>query len=552
MLKVRRMWNVPEETARVAKAAFPKGNPYLLLRDKLGVLFEDEAFAELFEWRGQPAESPGFLATVTILQFSEGLSDRQTVAAIAGRIDWKYVLGLELTESGIAHSVLSQFRSRLLAGEKEEYLLSRMLERLREGGWLKERGRQRTDSTHILAAIRMLNRTEMIGETMRNVLNDLASVAPEWVQAQVTPDWYELYGPRFESYRLPAKAKEREALQVRMGRDGVHLLQAIYAAAGMAWLWELPSVQILRQVWIQQFYLEGEQLFVRHRDSQGLPPNQHLIQSPYDPEARVRTKRNNTWTGYSLHVSETCDADRPALITQVTTTPATAGDATVLPTIQEDLADKELLPSTQIVDTGYCGTEQLIQSRLSHQIDLVGPLPINHSWQTKDPDAYELDAFRIDWDAEVVTCPQGKQSVGWHLRSTPSDTPVIRVSFSRRDCGPCPARTLCTKRKDGGARGLSFLPKARHELLQQARKRQQTDPFWELYRLRAGVESTFSQGVRTYDLRRSRYIGLAKTHLQHIATAAAMNLARLAAWLTDAPKASTRHSRFAALALNPA
>ncbi|HMB07718.1 MAG TPA: transposase, partial [Isosphaeraceae bacterium] len=171
---------VPEETARVAHAAFPKGNTYLRLRDELGPLYEDCDFAALFPRRRQPGLPPGLLAMVTLMQFLENLSDRQAADAVRARIDWKYALGLELTDPGFDFSVLSEFRARLVAGAAEQLLLDKMLECLRARGLVKARGQQRTDSTHVLAAIRVLNRLELVGETLRATLNQLATVAPEW------------------------------------------------------------------------------------------------------------------------------------------------------------------------------------------------------------------------------------------------------------------------------------------------------------------------------------------------------------------------------------
>src|ERR687896_2298226 len=182
---------VPEDTARVARAAFPKGNPYLILRDQLGVIFQDEDFTALFPVCGQPSLPPWRLALVTILQFRETLADRQAAEAVRARIDWKYLLGLELTDPGFDFSVLSEFRDRLLAGRAEALLLDKLLERCRTMGLLGARGQQRTDSTHVLAAIRVLNRLELVGETLRAALNELSSVAPEWLQSSVPLEWYE-------------------------------------------------------------------------------------------------------------------------------------------------------------------------------------------------------------------------------------------------------------------------------------------------------------------------------------------------------------------------
>src|SRR5215475_9825341 len=203
---------VPTETARVAQAAFPAGNVYMRMRDELGTLFDDKLFADVDAREGQPALHPWQLALVSVMQFAENLSDRQAADAVRARIDWKYALGLELSDEGFHYSALSEFRTRLVDGSLEQLLLDRLLERCRERGWLKVRGRQRTDSTHVLGAVRALNQLELVGETLRATLNVLATVAPEWLKEQVAPDWYERYGERIEDYRLPKEKTEREAL----------------------------------------------------------------------------------------------------------------------------------------------------------------------------------------------------------------------------------------------------------------------------------------------------------------------------------------------------
>jgi transposase len=220
----------------VARAAFPKGTPYLTLRDELETMYADSLFADLFPTCGQPAESPGRLALVAVLQFAENLSDRQAADAVRSRIDWKYLLGLALVGPGCDFSVLSEFRDRLLVGGVAQRLLDALLARFRERGLLRERGKQRTDSTHIQAAARNLNRLECVGETMRYALHSLAEMAPQWVQAQVPYEWYERYGPRFEQYRLPQTESERQHLALHIGQDGRRLLLWVYApdeAAGL-------------------------------------------------------------------------------------------------------------------------------------------------------------------------------------------------------------------------------------------------------------------------------------------------------------------------------
>jgi transposase len=227
---------VPEETCRVAQAAFPRGNIYMRMRDELGALYDNRLFISLFPARGRPAESPSRLALTTVMQCAEGLSDRQAADAVRSRIDSKYALSLELTDPGFDHTVLSEFRTRLVAGQAEQLLLETLLTQVRERGLLKVRGRQRTDSTHVLAAIRVLNRLELVGETLRHALNSLAVVAPDWLRAQTPPAWFERYGRRIENYRLPNTTAAREELATTIGVDGQQLLQAVDAATERPWL----------------------------------------------------------------------------------------------------------------------------------------------------------------------------------------------------------------------------------------------------------------------------------------------------------------------------
>src|SRR5215210_6059115 len=168
---------VPEETARVARAAFPKGNVYMRMYDELGMLYANHQFAALFPTRGQPAEAPARLALILVMQFAENLTDRQAADAVRSRIDWKYALGLDLTDPGFHYSVLSEFRQRLVAHDKARLLLDTLLDQCATKGLLDGKRKQRTDSTHVLAAIRSLTLIELVGETMRRVLNTIAQIA---------------------------------------------------------------------------------------------------------------------------------------------------------------------------------------------------------------------------------------------------------------------------------------------------------------------------------------------------------------------------------------
>ena len=536
---------VPEETARVARAILPQGNRYVLLRDELGTIYSDELFADVYPRLGQPAEQPWRLALVTVMQFMENYTDRQAAEAVRIRIDWKYVLSLELTDPGFDFSVLSEFRTRLLESEQGERLLSGLLEQCRARGWLKARGKQRTDSTHVLAAIRTINRLECAGETLRAALNDLAVVAPDWLRSQVPAEWHERYDSRIEEYRLPKEATKRQALAEQIGADGWHLLSAINGSLAPAWLREVPAVEVLRRVWVQQFSLSEDHLHWRADDN--IPPASLLISSPYDPEAHLSIKRSTVWTGYKVHVTETCDEETPHLLIHVETTPATTQDMEMTAEIHQALAGKHLLPSVHVVDTGYVDGPHLVSSREEHRIELLGPVTIDPSWQAKAGQGFDAASFAIDWEAKQATCPQGKLSRKWKPTHDRRDTQVIRVEFGKHDCLHCPCRSLCTTAPTN-PRQLTLRPPAQHAAIQAARLRQHTPEFKKRYAMRAGIEGTLSQGIRAFGLRQARYLGEAKTHLQHLITATAINVARLLDWLAEVPRCKTRTSRFAALA----
>ena len=539
---------VPEETARVARAAFPRGNNlYMRMRDALGTIFEDQQFAHLVSHTGQPAVSPYRLALVTIMQFAEGLSDQQAADAVRCRIDWNYALSLELTDPGFDSSVLCELRTRLLVGGAEHLLFETLLTVLRAQGLLKRRGRQRTDSTHVLAAVQALNRLELVGETMRAAFNSLAVVAPSWLRTVAPLDWFDRYGARCEEYRLPDAESARHALAMTIAADGFQLLEAVYDPHAPACLHTVPAVEVLRQVWIQQLYGPHRLAWRSHEDS---PPTAQVICSPYDIEARYGTKRDSTWIGYKVHVTETCDPDTPNLITDVTTTVATTLDVAITPSIQQSLADHDRLPSLQLMDAGYVDAEHMVTSSKEHQVALCGPAMPETSWHARTGTGYAASAFQIDWTRQQATCPQGAVSTGWKTGVDRNGNAVVKIAFAARTCAGCSVRSQCTRARIAG-RELTVRTEAAHTALQAARRQQVTAAFWQTYAARAGIEGTLSQGIRRCDLRHARYIGEAKTRLQHLLIATALNLIRAVNWLCETPRAATRVSRFAALAPLP-
>lgn len=533
---------IPSDTERVARAAFPKGSPIMRIRDELGMLFRDTDFALLFPNLGQLAISPSRLMLVTLFQYMEGLGDRQAADAVRRCIDWKYALALELTDPGFHFSLLQEVRDRLLLADQGRILLDHFLTICRDRGLVTARGQQRTDSTHVLAAIRSLNRLECLGETLAHTLHQLLWDAPAWARAIVPAAWWDCYGPRFDQFRLPDTLAEREALALAIGADGRQLVRWTQAETAPDSVRQHPAVLLVRRVWLQQFYAEEQPL--RLRIENDLPPAAVVIGSPYDPDARLSTKRDTTWNGYNVHLTESCEAGLPNLITDVQTTPATTPDVSMTQQIQAALAERELLPAEHYVDRGYPDAQHLVESE-RQGIELVGPVARDSSWQAQAGQGYDVSWFAIDWEAQQVSCPQGQLSRVWSASQDSYDNEVIHVQFERTICGACEQRSICTQAKSG-PRTLKLRPQPQHEALQAARNRQEPPEFKQRYQRRAGVEGTISQGVHGFDLRYARYRGLAKTALQHIFVALALNLARLLAWWDEQPKAQTRGSRFEA------
>lgn len=542
---------VPTETARVVKAAFPKGNVYVTLRDALGPLFSDLDFAGLFSPTGQPAVPPWQLALITVMQFRENLSDRQAADAVRSRLDWKYFLGLELTDSGFDFSVLSEFRQRLLDGQAEPLLLDRLLEHCRMLGLVKARGKQRTDSTRVLASTRDLNRLELVAESLRAALNELATLMPEWIQAVALDSWYKRYGKRIEETRLPEGTAARAAYAQTVGEDIFYLLTCLQESS-LAIEWhQLASLIALQLVWQRHYEIitddtSGVQQ-VRFKPKQALAKAAEGIESPYDLEARYRSRCGVDWTGYMVHLSKTCEDDACHVITQVMTTAATVHEAQCTQAIHQALVDQDLAPAEHFVDSAYVEAHVLVAAQ-TQGITMVGPARPDVSWQTRTAAAFDFTQFAVDWQQQRVTCPQGKQSISWSPLTGQSGHPVFKVRFSTLDCAACPARSQCTRAKPPAARSLLLMPQPQHEALRAARASHASVEGQQRYKRRAGIEGTLSQGVRAFGLRRTRYRGLAKTQLQNIAIAAAINLDRLANWLTGVSRAKTRVSRFAALA----
>ncbi len=577
-------WPEPDPQIAAAIAAKYRGKrprPLAVqVRDRLGQWLEDEAFAAAFGIRGRPGWSPSRLALVTVLQRAEDLTDRLAAEAVRTRIDWQYLLGLPLDDPGFDHSILSEFRGKVADAGLEQVALDALLARLAADGLIKAGGKQRTDSTHVVAAVAALNRLELAGESVRAALEALTAAHPAWLEQRIcVPDFARRYGTPMTSWRPPVSQARRDELAIAYARDGYALLEAVYDSSAPAWLRELPAVDVLRRVLVQNYTRtitkDGREV-IRRREKEpegdGLPHGHARIASPYDTDARWGVKREEFWLGYKLHITETCDDPPPCscrpdpaaqhdcggqdhdkgcaqlvfpnLITHVATTDATVTDNQMTTAIHGELAGKDLAPGRHYLDSGYLSAALVVSALATWGIALIGPLLADTSAQARAGHGYARADFTINYDSKTVTCPQGKTAASWTPCAQRGKDAIV-ATFSASDCGPCPARPQCTT---GRRRQLSLLPRDLAEAQAAARTAETTIPFQADYARRAGVEGTMHQAA-SHGARRARYRGLPQTRLDHVYMACALNLLRLEAFWTGTPLDRRRTSHLARLEL---
>jgi hypothetical protein len=396
---------------------------------------------------------------------------------VACRIDWKYALGMELTEPGFDHSVLSEFRDRLAEGDRADRLLAVMVDRLAEAGLVRARGRQRTDSTHVLAAVRRLSRVELVAETMRTALEALANLDEVWLAAVMSKDWAERYGRSARHERQPAGAAAMRQYVEQVGADGIASQQAVYGSTAPAVTSGVAAVEVLRQVWVQQYwYDEAGQLrwreaklsrarksregTTRRRSSSTaadddaeparVPWSRVEVVSPHDPQARFSHKPGKVeWVGYKDHQTETCDAERPNVIVHVVTTPAPEQDVGVVDTIHAALVGQRIAPAEHLLDSGYVTPETVHRASSTHGITIVGP--VREDPRAAERPGFAKEDFHIDWRAETVTCPQG--TVGPHRGN-------LRWQTANRDCRCCSAARTAAPAPSGSNAPATLTAKA--------------------------------------------------------------------------------------------
>jgi transposase len=533
-LRERDLSTMPADTAALGSWILAEDDPYRVIGEQLADLVADGEFAALYEPTGRAAVWPSVLALVTIFQFLENLPDREAARAVGVRLDWKYALHLPLAYRGFDFSCLSYFRRRLVEHDASRLVFETVLDRVRALGFLKKRGKQRTDALAVIGAVRELSQLELVWEALRLALRALGQAAPDWIEQAVPTAYRTQYLERRSEYRL--SAEERQAELVRVGQDAAWLLDQL-AAADSTVLPRLAEVETLAAIWQQRYErVEGQ---VRWRTT--TVDATELIVTPHDPGVRIGQKRGHVWWGDKVHVTETIaeppdpDAPGPAdpadqvrFITDVTTSPAPSGDGQALEQIREHLTERDLLPGEQVVDSGYVSGKHLAESEAAG-VDLIGPPLADTS-----PNGFKLADFEIDRDARRAVCPAGQVATKWAVRTERDGSRSVQIRFPAEVCAACPLRPQCTT----GAGGRNLSLSEPYERLVARRAEAQTPAFRAKLKARAGIEATLSELVRTHGLRRHRYRGDAKRHLEHLLKAAACNLKRLARALSARQQAA--------------
>jgi len=504
---------IPAETRRVVEPLLKAGNLYRLVGQEAEHLVDEARLAQLYDTEGRPGVNPVILALVTVFQYVEKLPDRQAADMSALRLDWKYALRQELSWGGFHYSDLCNFRKRLLREGQIQVVFEGVVSYLRERGYLKGRGQQRTDATHVLGNVARLSRLEVVWETLRLAVSALVSADAPWTLRWLPASYVESYSQRRMDYRLSTEEVQQQLRQA--GQEGYWLLDQV-EAHGDEVLRQLPEITLLRRVLDEQFERPDDGSAHPRPDGDCTGD---VISSPHDPEVRYGSKGKIEWRGYKLQVTETAEETQAVqFITDVTVTSTLETDNRSLAAIQDRLAQRDLAPARQYVDQGYTSGATLEASQ-RRGIDLRGYIPDD----THKPAGFRLGDFVLDLAAHTATCPAGRAARAFKPVCRATGSVVYRVTFGA-GCRACPHFGICTTNQRG--RTLDLSP---YHATIQARRQLAADPAFQVeMHARAAIEGTLSELVRAHGARRARYRGRSKALLQAYFTAAATNLKRLA------------------------
>jgi transposase len=505
-------------------------SPYRLFHDRVLPMLE-QARGELEKLyctsNGRPSIEPVVMAGATLLQFMEKSPDRQAVRQLRMNLGWKYALGLDVRYAGFDPSSLVNFRQRLVEAGKVKLLFDQVLQTLQEAGLVKTRGKQRLDSTHIVANVATMSRLEVVRETLRLVLEELARAS----RGEALPGWTQLQARYCDSeVAWHRQSKEQLAAAFRQaGADALAVLEAVrqqpdrFAAT--------DKTRLLERVFAEQFEVAAGKLQVRPREESA------TVKNPHDPDAQWAAKdlaRRKHWTGYKAQVMETVpqteeprDKGEPTeqFLTDVVTTEATASELEGLKQVERSQqASGQPMPTELYVDAAYVTGDTLFEAQQQER-ELIGP-------PRPSPDRkgiLKAEDFQVDLANRRATCPAGRVSTQCSRKADRYHGREVYEFEWGAQCDNCAMQRRCT-RSHTGRRELCV--GEHHDLLQERRHLAQTEAFKLRMRSRNAIEGTISELARL-GMRRTRYRGLLKTRLANYLYGAAVNIRRwlrLLAW----------------------
>ena len=582
MLKPQKLEPIPEETLKVGQEILEPENLMRKIGEQYGELVKDEDFLSMYPKIGQPALSPALLALVSILQAQEHLSDRMAVRMVVTRIDWKYALHLPLCYKGFDASVLSEFRDRLISNKAERVIFDKVLEKMKAEDLLKGRAVQRTDSLMILSAVRKLNRLELVMETMRLALEEIAKEDIKFFQANIEKTWIETYAQRACSERIikesGAKAEtETQRLLVETGKNGFELIKILEQSETE--LQNLEKVVLLKKVWSQQYQIKEniisttelaelaepaepakilngdskkkeqtakeKDIELTTSESRAKAKIKEMIESPHDEETRYTQKKGKEYRGYKLQLTEVASEEEVAIITDVEIVSASEYDGESLPNIHERLKEREILPETHLVDTGYVSGDAIVESR-ERGVELLGLIASNTTMTARENEGFSVENFQIDFENKQAICPNGNKQRAFSETVDGRGRKVFQILWNKEICQSCPFKDKCIQ---GKKLGRTIKISRNYKVIQQRRIEQKTDDFHNRYRRRAGVEATFSHLVCCMDARQTPYQGKNKTQLHFLLLAAGLNIKRAVYWQNGLRPLRKRSSRLEKISL---
>jgi transposase len=510
----------------LAEGLFKKTDRYRLFREKIlpALRRAREKLALLYcAENGRPAIEPVIMAGVTLLQFMEKAPDRKAIENIRLHIGWKYALDLSWDYTGFHPTSLSEFRKRLVKHSAARVLFDAVLDEVQAAGLVKKRRKDRIDSTHVLGNVARMSRLEVIWETIRLFLEELQKR-----EVVLLPDNEEELEERYVDGTLNYQQMGKATLERKTKRAGLDMWGLVqWLSAQPEWIQRLERSELLVRVFHEQFEVceqdGGESPAFRDKEGSG------TVKNPHDPDVQWSSKDKqliNPWEGYKTQVVESIPEERKdaggpktGFITEITTTEALVSDTDGMAQAEASQKASGIGVSEEVyADAAYITDDTLAAARASGR-ELIGPA---RPAPTKG--VLPVEAFDVDMEKGRAVCPGGKTSTRYRVTTERRSGRELHQFEWGEQCDVCSLQRACTKSKKGRRK----LTVGRHHAELQARRREmETEAFKEKLRLRVAIESTISELVRGYGLRRTRYRGLAKVRLGNYLIGAACNVNRL-------------------------